>query len=117
MDWTTTGSVITGRQGRTNDGRTEAGVLVTGGAGFIGSHVSDAFLAAGVTKSGSWTTSRRGSGRTSPPAATFRELDIAEDGLEEVFREAGGFDLVSHHAAQIDVRKSVTTRPSTPGST
>lgn len=82
-------------------------VLVTGGAGFIGSHVSDAFLAAGDEV---WIVDDLSSGREEnlPSGATFRRLDIAEDrGLEEVFQEAGGFDVVSHHAAQIDVRRSV----------
>jgi UDP-glucose 4-epimerase len=81
-------------------------VLVTGGAGFIGSHVSDAFLAAGDDV---WIVDDLSSGKEEnlPGAATFRRLDISEEGLEEVFREAGGFDVVSHHAAQIDVRRSV----------
>lgn len=85
-------------------------VLVTGGAGFIGSHVSDAFIARGDEV---WIVDDLSSGKREniPSAATFRELDIAEPGLDAVFREAGGFDVVSHHAAQIDVRKSVMDPP------
>ena len=85
-------------------------VLVTGGAGFIGSHVADAFIARGDEV---WIVDDLSSGKREniPPAATFRELDIAEPGLDAVFREAGGFDVVSHHAAQIDVRKSVMDPP------
>jgi UDP-glucose 4-epimerase len=85
-------------------------VLVTGGAGFIGSHVSDAFIARGDEV---WIVDDLSSGKREniPSGATFRELDIAGDGLDAVFREAGGFDLVSHHAAQIDVRRSVTDPP------
>lgn len=81
-------------------------VLVTGGAGFIGSHIADAFLAAGDEV---WIVDDLSSGKPEnvPAAATFRQLDIAGEGLEAVFEEAGGFDLVSHHAAQIDVRRSV----------
>lgn len=85
-------------------------VLVTGGAGFIGSHVSDAFIARGDEV---WIVDDLSSGKREniPPAATFRELDIADPGLDAIFREAGGFDVVSHHAAQIDVRKSVMDPP------
>jgi UDP-glucose 4-epimerase len=85
-------------------------VLVTGGAGFIGSHVADAFIARGDEV---WIVDDLSSGKREnlPPAATFRELDIAEPGLDAVFQEAGGFDVVSHHAAQIDVRKSVLDPP------
>lgn len=85
-------------------------VLVTGGAGFIGSHVADAFIARGDEV---WIVDDLSSGKREniPSAATFRELDIAEPGLDAVFREAGGFDVVSHHAAQIDVRKSVMDPP------
>lgn len=81
-------------------------VLVTGGAGFIGSHVADAYLAQGAEV---WIVDNLSSGRRAnlPDGARFVELDIGDPGLEEVFREAGGFDLISHHAAQIDVRRSV----------
>jgi UDP-glucose 4-epimerase len=34
-------------------------------------------------------------------------MDIRDSDLASVFRDAGGFDVISHHAAQIDVRKSV----------
>jgi UDP-glucose 4-epimerase len=42
-----------------------------------------------------------------PSAATFAQLDIRDARLADVFADAGGFDIVSHHAAQIDVRVSV----------
>jgi UDP-glucose 4-epimerase len=81
-------------------------VLVTGGAGFIGSHVADAYLARGDEV---WIVDDLSSGRRSnlPAEARFVELGIGDPGLEEVVREAGGFDIVNHHAAQIDVRRSV----------
>jgi UDP-glucose 4-epimerase len=81
-------------------------VLVTGGAGFIGSHVADAYLARGDEV---WIVDDLSSGRRAnlPAAARFVELEIGDPRLEEVFREAGGFDIVNHHAAQIDVRRSV----------
>jgi UDP-glucose 4-epimerase len=80
-------------------------ILVTGGAGFIGSHVVDGFLAAGfeVVVVDNLSTGRRGNLN---PAATFCELDIRDAGLAAVFeKERPAF--VSHHAAQIEVRKSV----------
>lgn len=81
-------------------------VLVTGGAGFIGSHVADAYLARGAEV---WIVDDLSSGRRSniPAGAKFVELDIGDPRLDDLFREAGGFDLVNHHAAQIDVRRSV----------
>lgn len=81
-------------------------VLVTGGAGFIGSHIADAYLARGDEV---WIVDDLSSGRRSnlPEGARFIELGIGDPGLDEIFREAGGFDVVNHHAAQIDVRRSV----------
>jgi UDP-glucose 4-epimerase len=81
-------------------------ILVTGGAGFIGSHIADAFLHRGDDV---WIVDDLSSGKRSniPDGARFHELDIRDAALEHVFREAGGFDVISHHAAQIDVRISV----------
>ncbi len=80
-------------------------VLVTGGAGFIGSHVADAYLARGHTV---WVVDNLSSGKREniPADATFVEMDIRDEGIRELFREVR-FDLVNHHAAQIDVRVSV----------
>ncbi len=79
--------------------------LITGGAGFIGSTVADALLADG------WTVTvldNLSSGKRAqvPAAATFVEADIRSPEAAACIRE-GGFDLVCHLAAQIDVRKSV----------
>ncbi len=81
-------------------------VLVTGGAGFIGSNVADAYLARGDEV---WVVDDLSSGRLQNVAdgVHFVRMDIADPGLEGLFRDAGGFDVVNHHAAQIDVRKSV----------
>jgi UDP-glucose 4-epimerase len=81
-------------------------VLVTGGAGFIGSHIADAYLARGDEV---WIVDNLSSGRREnlPEAARFVEMEIGDPRLDDLFREAGGFDVVNHHAAQIDVRKSV----------
>jgi UDP-glucose 4-epimerase len=80
-------------------------VLVTGGAGFIASHVVDLLLEAGheVIIVDDLSTGRRANIN---PAARFVELDIRDSRLLDVFvRERP--DVVNHHAAQMDVRRSV----------
>ena len=89
--------------------------LVTGGAGFIGSHVADLYLEHGydVTVLDNFSSGRR---ENLPERATLAELDLTSPEAARVVRD-GRFDVISHLAAQIDVRKSVaiqcTTRPST----
>ncbi len=80
-------------------------VLVTGGAGFIGSHVVDAHLTRGDQV---WVVDDLSSGRREnvPAGAEFVEMDIADAGLLDLFRDVR-FQLVSHHAAQVNVRTSV----------
>lgn len=80
-------------------------VLVTGGAGFIGSHVAEAYLRRGdrVTVLDNLETGRR---ENVPEAAEFVETDIRSDEAARLVRD-GRFDVVNHHAAQIDVRVSV----------
>ena len=81
-------------------------VLVTGGAGFIGSHVAEGYRDRGDRV---WIVDDLSTGLPSniPEGVEFRRMDIGDPGLAELFREVGGFDIVNHHAAQIDVRKSV----------
>lgn len=81
-------------------------VLVTGGAGFIGSHVAEAYLARGDRV---WIVDDLSSGKLEnvPEGAEFLRMDIGDPALDELFRKVGGFDIVNHHAAQIDVRRSV----------
>jgi UDP-glucose 4-epimerase len=81
-------------------------VLVTGGAGFIGSHVVNQFLAQGYEVG---VVDDLSTGRASNlnPAARFYQVDIRSPQLAEVF-EAERPDYVSHHAAQMNVRRSVT---------
>ena len=69
-------------------------VLVTGGAGFIGSHVVDAFLAAGheVVVVDDLSTGRE---RNLNPKARFYKLDIRDPGLAEVF-ERERPEIVDH---------------------
>lgn len=80
-------------------------VLVTGGAGFIGSHVADAYLARGDRV---WVLDDLSHGKREnvPGGATFVHMDIAAPEVRELFEDVR-FDLVNHHAAQIDVRASV----------
>ena len=80
--------------------------LVTGGAGFIGSHVAEVFLAEGyaVTILDNLSSGRR---ENLPAAATFIEADITTPEAATVVRD-GRFDVIAHLAAQIDVRRSVT---------
>jgi UDP-glucose 4-epimerase len=80
-------------------------VLVTGGAGFIASHVVDLYLAEGYEVA---VVDNLSSGRRSNlnPAAKFYEVDIRSSNLAEVFEKERP-DFVNHHAAQVDVRRSV----------
>jgi UDP-glucose 4-epimerase len=82
-----------------------ARVLVTGGAGFIGSHVADRFLAAGnrVVIVDNLSTGKR---ENVPRGAEFHDLDIGSSQAAALVRD-GAFDVVAHLAAQIDVRRSV----------
>jgi len=80
-------------------------ILVTGGAGFIASHVADACIAAGHTVVIVDDLSM-GKMENVNPKARFTQLDIRDEKVGELFR-TGKFDAVIHHAAQMDVRKSV----------
>ena len=81
-------------------------VLVTGGAGFIGSHVADAYIARGDRV---WVLDDLSTGREAnvPKQAEFVNLSVTDASVGDLFQKVGGFDVVNHHAAQIDVRKSV----------
>jgi UDP-glucose 4-epimerase len=80
-------------------------ILVTGGAGFIGSHVADAYINAGhqVVIMDDLSSGVR---ENLNPKAKFYHLDIRSDQVEGVFQRER-FDVVNHHAAQMDVRRSV----------
>ena len=80
-------------------------VLVTGGAGFIGSHIVDRLVMEGheaVIVDNLATGKRRNINR----AARFYKMDIQSWRLERVFRNERP-NVVMHLAAQMDVRKSV----------
>ena len=80
-------------------------VLVTGGAGFIGSHLVDALVERGdeVVVIDNLSTGRR---ENVNPQTKLYELSIGDPGLAELFEQEKP-DIVSHHAAQIDLRLSV----------
>jgi UDP-glucose 4-epimerase len=80
-------------------------VLVTGGAGFIGSHIAEAYLAA------DWEVVvlddlSRGHQRNVPSGARFVRADIRSPEARKLLAD-DGFTVLNHHAAQIDVRVSV----------
>jgi UDP-glucose 4-epimerase len=79
--------------------------LVSGGAGFIGSHVADRLLAEGYEVE---ILDDLSSGRKEnlPKGAVFHHADIGSADAARVVRD-GRFDVLCHLAAQIDVRKSV----------
>ena len=79
-------------------------VLVTGGAGFIGSYVADLLLACGheVAIVNDLSSGRR---QNIPETARCYQIDI-RTGCAEVFEDSGP-EALSHEATQMDVRRSV----------
>lgn len=80
-------------------------ILVTGGAGFIASHVTDLFIEAGHEVV---IVDNLSTGRVSNlnPKAKFYQIDIRSPELKQIF-EVERPEVVDHHAAQMDVRRSV----------
>ena len=80
-------------------------ILVTGGAGFIASHITDAFIDEKheVVILDDLST---GFEKNVNPKAKFVKLNICDIELSKLF-ENEKFDVVNHHAAQMDVRRSV----------
>jgi UDP-glucose 4-epimerase len=80
-------------------------IAVTGGAGFIGSHISDALIAQGHEVhiiddlSGGFRHNLN-------PKAVFHHTDIRDESVPALF-ESERFEVLYHLAAQMDVRKSV----------
>lgn len=80
-------------------------ILVTGGAGFIASQIADAFILEGhqVVILDDLST---GFEKNINLKAKFVKANICDKSLEKLFAEEK-FDVVNHHAAQMDVRRSV----------
>ena len=81
-------------------------ILVTGGAGFIGSHVVDAFVAAGheVAVLDNFSTGSEGNLN---PAAEVHRVDLRDRAAVEKVVASFQPEIVNHHAAQSEVPKSV----------
>ena len=80
-------------------------ILVTGGAGFIGSHIVDGFIAEGhdVLVVDDLSTGRRANLN---PQARFYEVDIRDPALEAVIA-AEKPEIVCHQAARANVREAM----------
>lgn len=81
-------------------------IVVTGGAGFIGSHVVDAYVGLGheVLIIDDLSAGRR---EQVNPQARLVELDIASPEIGDVLRDFRP-EVINHHAAQTSVRNSVS---------
>lgn len=80
-------------------------VLVTGGAGFIGSHIVDVLVEKGYETVVIDNLST-GNKAFLPPEVTFYEVDISSDSFDNIFKKELP-DMVIHQAAQVDVSKSI----------
>ncbi len=81
-------------------------ILVTGGAGFIGSHIVDGYLQAGhqVVVVDDLTVGKK---TNLNPAATFYQIDITDRQALQALFATERPDIVNHHAAQKFLRRSV----------
>ena len=79
--------------------------VVTGGAGFIGSHIVDAYINDGreVVILDNFSTGKK---ENVNPKAKLYDVDICDTKVKEIFEKEKP-EVLSHHAAQIDVRTSV----------
>jgi UDP-glucose 4-epimerase len=80
-------------------------ILITGGAGFIGSNIADSYKALGheIVIIDNLTTGKL---ENVPKGAIFYQMDIRDEGISDILDEHK-IDVINHHAAQIDVRRSV----------
>lgn len=78
--------------------------MVTGGAGFIGSHIVDRYINEGneVIIIDDLSTGKK---ENINPQARFHHIDIRDKGMEAIFEKERP-EIVNHHAAQMDVRRS-----------
>lgn len=79
-------------------------VIITGGAGFIGSHIADAYIAAGHEVLALDSLWEHGGGRRAnlPAKAEFVHMDVRDENVARIFAEFKP-EVVSHHAAQHSV--------------
>jgi len=80
-------------------------VLVTGGAGFIGSHIVDGLIGEGIEVAVIDNLST-GKEENLNPKAAFHKYDIRDRSIGDIFRDERP-DIVCHQAAQVSVRNSV----------
>jgi len=80
-------------------------VLVTGGAGFIGSHVADALVERGFSVHVLDDLSS-GVEDNVPGGVPLHRMDVRDPKVAALF-ERERYDVLVHHAAQMDVRRSV----------
>ncbi|HEX7232380.1 MAG TPA: NAD-dependent epimerase/dehydratase family protein, partial [Candidatus Binatia bacterium] len=80
-------------------------IIVTGGAGFIGSHIVDACLARGHDVH-IFDDLSTGQEANLNPKATLHRIDIADRGAATLLEQIKP-EILCHHAAQMDVRHSV----------
>jgi len=80
-------------------------ILVTGGAGFIGSHIVDKYIDLGHEV---FVIDNLSNGKKENlnPKARFYKIDIRDEKIGEIFAKEKP-EIVNHHAAQIDLRKSI----------
>lgn len=81
-------------------------ILVTGGAGFVASHVSEGYLKAGhsVAIVDDLSTGKR---ENIPAGAKFYDCDVTDlAAMDQIIAEERP-EIINHHAAQMDVRRSV----------
>ncbi len=81
-------------------------ILITGGAGFIGSHISDAYLKLGhrVVILDNLSSGKK---KNIPPKAVFYEMDLLDPKVVQLLKDEN-IEVINHHAAQISVIQSVT---------
>ncbi len=80
-------------------------ILVTGGAGFIGSHIADRYILEGHEVAILDDLSS-GKQKNINPKSTFYHLQIQSPEIERIFKEFSP-EIINHHAAHIDLRRSV----------
>src|SRR5277367_2095493 len=82
-------------------------ILVTGGAGFIGSHTVDALVADGAGEVSVLDDLSAGKRKQVNPKATFYQTDLRDGAAVAAVVEQARPEVIIHLAAQMDVRRSV----------